>query len=461
MRRCNYRSGANPAMTFRLERLELQNFRSFSSAELDLEPNLTVLIAENGRGKSATLDALAICLSQLLGAAQSREPTERPQIAASDARSIYALPPYRNSEFPVQITAAAKIADGADTQWHGLLENPNKLATWQIPAGAKAVASARTRKRGSEVTLPVFAYYGTNRTQADVTHARSPAGGWFDRGFGYQNALKAGGSLRELGPWLALTETQRDDRTSVWDAALGSVFEAGAQVLRSHGVRRISYSAGERDLVLDFGRMSEDLKTGLVEAIDPGSSAIPMRMVADGYRSILGLVADLAFRCGVLNGHLHGEAPLLTPGVVLIDEIDMHLHPSWQTHVLNDLASAFPLVQFIVTTHSPFILSSIKGECVRQIITDGSGSTFLSPDRLTEGARIDLLSEVLLRTPARAEHGQLVRLLSGLSKALMDGESATAEDHVEQLEQLSLPLQDPDALRLIAEFKWRRQQGKI
>lgn len=447
-------------MTFRLEGIQLANFRSFAAAELELEPNLTVLIAENGRGKTATLDAIAICLAQLLGRAQAEDPAKRPQIAASDARSTYALPPYRNSNFPVELSVSARLGDEIATTWQGILENPNRPPVWEIPTEAVEVASSKTRKLGADVALPVFAYYGTNRTQADVAHSRSPAGGWFDRGFGYQNALRAGGSLRELGPWLASAERHRDGETSVWDAALGSVFEAGTQVLSSHGVRRISYSAAERDLVLDFGRMSEEHETGVVEAIDPGSAAIPMRLVADGYRSVLGLVADLAFRCGVLNAHLQGEAPQLTSGVVLIDEIDMHLHPSWQTHVLADIARAFPLVQFIVTTHSPFILSSIKGKSLRQIETDQSGSTYHSPDRSTEGARIDLLTEALLLTPARAD-SDLVDLLDGLAAALRDRDMVTAEELALQLERRDPPLGDPDAIRLVSEFRWRQRREDV
>lgn len=446
-------------MTFRLESIELESFRCFSSSVLTFEKNLTMLIADNGHGKSTTLDAIAICLAQLLGPAQSKDVAKRPQIAASDARTIYALPPYRNSEFPVHLAATASIgSEKATTTWRGVLENPNKSPEWDLPPEAKSVASSRTRKKGPDVDLPVFAYYGTNRARADVIHSSSPSGGWFDRGFGYQNALRAGGSLRELGPWLEVGESGRDRKESVWGAALDSVYEAATQVLSSHGVRRVSYNTSERDLVLDFGRLSEDIETGKVEAVDPGSTAIPMRLAADGYRSVLGLVADLAFRCGVLNSHREGEAPQLTSGVVLIDEIDMHLHPTWQTHVLSDLAKAFPLIQFIVTTHSPFVLSSIKGECLRQIESGDSGSVFQSPKRSTEGARIDLLTKALLRAPTRAD-SDLVDLLEQLTSALQDRDLVTAEELVLQLERRYPRLEDPDANILVSEFRWRQQRA--
>lgn len=68
---------------------------------------------------------------------------------------------------------------------------------------------------------------------------------------------------------------------------------------------------------------------------------------------------EIAFRCYLLNPHLGENAPAMTKGVVLVDEIDLHLHPSWQLHILNDLRAAFPEIQFIVTTHAPLVISQI------------------------------------------------------------------------------------------------------
>lgn len=87
-----------------------------------------------------------------------------------------------------------------------------------------------------------------------------------------------------------------------------------------------------------------------------------MRLLSDGIRNILAMVADMAFRCAQINPHLGVEAAEKTSGVVLIDEIEMQLHPEWQHVIINRLMKAFPLVQFVVTTHSPQIVTTIKGE---------------------------------------------------------------------------------------------------
>jgi predicted ATP-binding protein involved in virulence len=86
--------------------------------------------------------------------------------------------------------------------------------------------------------------------------------------------------------------------------------------------------------------------------------------MSDGFKAMLNIVAELAYRCVVLNGFKGRNAVKETPGVVLIDELDMHLHPNWQRHVVDDLKKAFPSIQFIATTHSPFITQSLSAESI-------------------------------------------------------------------------------------------------
>ena len=74
---------------------------------------------------------------------------------------------------------------------------------------------------------------------------------------------------------------------------------------------------------------------------------------------MVAMVADIAVRCASLNPQFKGEAAQNTPGVVMIDEIDLHLHPKWQRRVVNDLLNAFPKIQFVATTHSPFVIQSL------------------------------------------------------------------------------------------------------
>lgn len=99
---------------------------------------------------------------------------------------------------------------------------------------------------------------------------------------------------------------------------------------------------------------------------------LPLEALSDGTRSVISMAADLAYRMVRLNPDLGARAALETPGIVLIDEVDMHLHPSWQQAVVYDVRKAFPNVQFIVTTHSPQVLSTVPAEAIRILRWDNN-----------------------------------------------------------------------------------------
>ena len=103
---------------------------------------------------------------------------------------------------------------------------------------------------------------------------------------------------------------------------------------------------------------------------------LPFDYLSDGYRNMVAMAADMAVRCATLNPALGPDAASKTPGVVLIDEIDLHLHPKWQRRVVADLMRAFPLIQFVATTHSPFVIQSLpQTPEVRLINLDNEAAT--------------------------------------------------------------------------------------
>lgn len=115
----------------------------------------------------------------------------------------------------------------------------------------------------------------------------------------------------------------------------------------------LSCTPGAKDFYFDVGQdsiMIELEKEGLTH----------FNNLSDGFKNMVAMVADIAHRASRLNPHLGKDAAVATSGIVLIDEIDLHLHPKWQRRVVDDLQKAFPNLQFIATTHSPFILQSLK-----------------------------------------------------------------------------------------------------
>lgn len=89
---------------------------------------------------------------------------------------------------------------------------------------------------------------------------------------------------------------------------------------------------------------------------------LPIRLLSSGFRTLIGMVLDIAYRMAILNPFLRDEILNETPGIVMIDEVDMHLHPKWQWNIIKALKKTFPRVQFIVTTHSPIVVASCKDE---------------------------------------------------------------------------------------------------
>jgi predicted ATP-binding protein involved in virulence len=102
----------------------------------------------------------------------------------------------------------------------------------------------------------------------------------------------------------------------------------------------------------------------------PDHGLLPLSLLSDGVRAVISLTADIAFRCARLNGHFGELAAKITKGVVLIDEVDLHLHPAWQQRILQSLQVAFPEIQFIVSTHSPQVLSTVASSCIRLVFQD-------------------------------------------------------------------------------------------
>jgi predicted ATP-binding protein involved in virulence len=217
---------------------------------------------------------------------------------------------------------------------------------------AEGLASSLQRLESPD--LPVIAYYGAGRlwrlhNQRDSqTLTHSPA-------IGYKDCLSSRSSFTQVQQWMgqahgALKQAKLPPGNQL-HAQVEAVFAAINAALEPVGYRDAHYSEA-------FG----ELAMWPPEAQDSGP--LPMRMLSDGLRAMVSLSADIAFRAARLNEHLGAQAAALSTGVVLIDEIDLHLHPRWQQRVIRSLQEAFPRLQLIITTHSPQVLSSAHRDSI-------------------------------------------------------------------------------------------------
>ena len=150
---------------------------------------------------------------------------------------------------------------------------------------------------------------------------------------------------------------------------------------------------------------------------------VPWTSLSAGNRIVIGLVADIAHRCCILNPWAKEMALKQTPGIVLIDEIELHLHPSWQQQILPTLQRIFPQIQFIVTTHSPQVVSAVPKECVR-IIDDGKVVPFFTQTQGVESQ--DILAEIFGTSPS-PQDDEYVKMLNQYARMEVEGKADTDE----------------------------------
>jgi predicted ATP-binding protein involved in virulence len=193
---------------------------------------------------------------------------------------------------------------------------------------------------------------------------------------------------------------------------------------------------------------------------------LPYRMLSDGQRTTLAMVADLAYRAAVLNPHFGRQATEETEGLVLIDELDLHLHPKWQRTIVNALKRGFPRFQFVATSHSPFIVQALEAQELIQLdrpdvqIPGG-------PDNRPEAGEPSILSiediaEQVLKVPnpqwserrkemwnAAQEYYKLVRA---------DAPDPQKSEALRRLQELSRPFSEDVALQALLALEPNRGQ---
>jgi predicted ATP-binding protein involved in virulence len=185
---------------------------------------------------------------------------------------------------------------------------------------------------------------------------------------------------------------------------------------------------------------------------------LEVSQLSDGVRNMIGLVADIAYRSVRLNSRFGQEAPKQTPGLVLIDEVDMHLHPEWQQIVLTSLTKAFPALQFIVTTHSPQVISTIKRENIRLLTENMAGETIaVIPEARTYGRSNADVMETVMDVPPEPVLPETERLQEYL--AIVEQGDFRSDQVGNLRHQLALVLGEDHPLLVRADMVMRRREA--
>ena len=317
----------------KLKRLELTSFRIFEQATFDFQPGMNLLVGINGVGKSSVLDALRMLLAQAFPNFTASEKLFSAPFSADDFTvGRYGLTGelhFTNGNFySVRVTqdyasrAVPQLPPSIETEgeWHG----PTAQERRSAPEHPIAVYFSPHR------SIPI--YSEPSKQASAGSQAAAYADALFDRKF----------NVYEFAEWAlvqsALSEVNDD---LVATHRLEVLHSAVTQFLESY--THLAAVSGQKTIVL----------------LDENKKQLDIKQLSDGERGLLALVFDLARRLSLANPKL--DDPLRDgKAVVLIDELDLHLHPSWQRTVIKKLTTTFPNCQFIATTHSPQLIGEVS-----------------------------------------------------------------------------------------------------
>lgn len=395
----------------KLHSIELKNYRLFPELRCDLHPSLTVFVASNGGGKTSVLDAIRVLFDTYLGAFPSGKGHG---IKLQDVRKIRTNGDLELSQqmFPVEVHGHGSLEEGGPViAWFRALNTaksgPTKKNARELEKYAQQLQQA-ARKMSDRTDWPLLAYYGTGRLwrHKSMTAAKQFAMGYNSREGGYIDCMDPASSFKYFAEWYRYasraimasqhrfmqtnSEATRDEilaHQSAFSPLIEAVQDAVNVVLAPSGWKHVAYSATLDDITADHDEFG----------------TLAVGQLSDGIRSTLALVADIAYRTVQLNPHLGKDAAQQTSGIVLIDEVDMHLHPSWQQVILLNLQQAFPNLQFIVTTHSPQVLTSVDASSIRKLqqgMRVRESPVIETVEQQTKGvASSDVLAEIMEVNP--------------------------------------------------------------
>jgi predicted ATP-binding protein involved in virulence len=322
----------------RINKIHLKNFKGFDDKEFRFNPQFNVLIGDNGTGKTAILDALAVSVgSYLLGIEQAqarsilKEDIRRKDVGDS-------LEP----QLPVIVSSEGEI-DDRKINWQRGKTNFKGRTTIKEAKELIEIAKFHTQQvsDGKPVVLPVICYHGAGRLwkeRRQTINTRPKA----SRLSGYLNSLKPVSSSKIFSEWFKRMEmASKQKNTTRIEVVKNAIVNC------IPGLEAVFFDVIEDTLVTV--KMDADKR-----------QTLHYEFLSDGFKNLIGVVADIAYRCVTLNPHLNEHALAKSYGVVLIDEIDLLMHQKWQKRVVNDLRKTFPQIQFIVSTHSPFVVESLQ-----------------------------------------------------------------------------------------------------
>ncbi len=343
---------------FYLKNITLSNYRKFEDSPYRLDPRINVFVGHNASGKTTVLEAVCVALGAYLAAYKEYVSSQHVRnIAENDVRlksnktEKGIISPSETKQFPCGISCKLQWDDkelpyqrilekeGGRTKFDG--NNPMQKFVTEWEAAIK-----RADLSDQRYVYPLVLYLSSARLwsegkagkELDAIPARTAA---------YNHCLNSKrGTQLSFGYMKLLRDLASEENEGksypVYDTIMDAVRYSLKEELKPG--QDIMYSSRYKEIALK----NED------------STVIRFSSLSDGYQNVIKIVMEIAARACILNPYLKEEALQKTPGVVVIDELDLSLHPTWQKRIVRILKNLFPKIQFICATHSPFIIQSLE-----------------------------------------------------------------------------------------------------
>lgn len=346
-----------------LKSIKLENFRKFKDKTLEFpNENQIVFIGDNGSGKTSVLDAIAKCFAHFIGGLTSNRDD-----------GSYRISDYLNLSDIKNGEIQAKVICEIDYDILPRIEISRRI---DETASHYKYSKSELNKLREDILndrikqLPILVYYRVNRTSLSTDNKRSNPESFYKPILaGYSHAISPFKSaFIDFDSWFIEKENIENEEIRRRKDFKYQLPELKA--IRLVVEKYLSEFYGIKKPVLSVSRKSQDdtfIKEGNI-IIEYGDKRVMLSQLSSGEKSVFYILVDIARRLLILNkGNVEFDKH---KGVVLIDEIDLHLHPRWQREILQSLSSVFPQIQFICTTHSPQVLSSISKDKIIEIEGD-------------------------------------------------------------------------------------------
>ncbi len=347
----------------KIRKVHLQNFRCYESKDFQFNENLTVVVGSNTSGKTSLLRAIRIGLGGYLSSLPTLDSGSyfRCNFTKEDRRQWFneRNHDYEESEIQPCIKVEGLFPFPTDRgdgllyeerpiKWYREMTKANntvhnrKCAGELIDAAGELVRRRRDTTQGA--VFPLILSFSADRMNAQGRQSGKVKERLKRIDKAYRSALRNDIDFNSAIDWLKQYDKNMEDRM-VFAGNKEAFFEAISKAIPM--LSQVTLHSGQIEAVVEINGVRERHH---------------YNYMSDGFKSVICLVSEIAYRAIMLNGFLGAEAVYQTPGIVLIDELDLFLHPLWQRRILGDLQSAFPNIQFIATTHSPFIIQSVSKE---------------------------------------------------------------------------------------------------